>query len=80
MSVCNYIKDARRLERERLKFTVNYKLRIGYLYHGKPPQRLDDRADREQLENWKWNMKDSRVCNIMYLCTVVANYYSLSCD
>ena len=41
---------------ERLKLTVNYKLRIGYLYHGKPPQ--SDGAIREQLADWKWNMKD----------------------
>ncbi len=48
--------------RERLTLTtVNYKLRIGYLYHGKPPQRLNDREVREQLADWKWNMKDSGV-------------------
>ena len=47
--------------RERLKLTVNYTLHISYLYHGKPPQRLNDRGVREQLADWKWNMKDSGV-------------------
>ena len=45
--------------RERLKLTVNYTLRISYLYHGKPPK--SDRAVREQLADWKWNMNDSGV-------------------
>ena len=44
---------------ERLKLTVHYKLHIGYLYYGKPPQ--SDGAIREQLADWKWNMKDRGV-------------------
>ena len=47
--------------RERLKLTVNYKLCIGYLYHGKSTQRLSGRAITVQLADWKWNMKDSGV-------------------
>ena len=45
--------------REKLELTVSYKLRISYLYHGKPPQ--SDGAVRKQLADWKWNMKDSGV-------------------